>query len=236
MTGGGFQWRGRSGARFAALVLAIAGAVLFIAGCGGGSGSGGSGSVSSGGSGAGGSGGNAAAEGAPSSASESAEGAASSASESTNSDYIVKSDDKVTKSNGATEIVSAQFPSGRDTDEESTTGRKPVKPCSLVTAAQANKILGGHVRISERPQGPTCVFSGSGREISLVVEEVPLKPLVQGARKSSQVTAGGHHGWCLRYETSSVVFGVGRGRVLQITGPCPAGVRFAAAALPRIPA
>jgi hypothetical protein len=151
------------------------------------------------------------------------------------SEYIVKGDDKVEKNEGVTEIATAQFPNGHDTDEVSVTGRKPIKPCSLVTSKQANAILGGNVKMSEHLQGPTCVYSGSGRQISLVVEEVPLKPLVNGARNAHQLTVQGQKAWCLHYEMSSVVTSVGKGRVLQITGPCQAGVRFAAAAIPRVP-
>ena len=151
------------------------------------------------------------------------------------SEYIVKGDDAVTKDEGVTEISSAKFPNGHDTDEVSVTGRKPIKPCSLVTAKEANAILGGNVKMSEHLQGPTCVYSGSGRQISLVVEEVPLKPLVNGARNAHPLTVKGQKAWCLHYEMASVVTSVGKGRVLQITGPCQAGVRFAAAAIPRIP-
>jgi hypothetical protein len=151
------------------------------------------------------------------------------------SEYIVKGDDTVTKDEGVTEISSAQFPNGHDTDEVSVTGRKPIKPCSLVTHKQANEILGGNVKMSEHPQGPTCVYSGSGRQVSLVVEEVPLKPLINGARNAHQLTVKGQKAWCLHYELSSVVTSVGKGRVLQITGSCQAGVRFAAAAIPRVP-
>jgi hypothetical protein len=152
------------------------------------------------------------------------------------SDYIVKSRDEVTKSEGATEIETGRFPHGQDTDEVSVTGTKPIKPCTLVARVEANRILGGNVKISEHLQGPTCVFSGSGREISLVIMEVALKPLVAGARSSHALKIGGHSAWCLRYETTSMVTALGSGRVLQVTGPCPAGARFTAAALPRIPA
>ena len=151
------------------------------------------------------------------------------------SSYIVKGDDEVTKGEGATEIAAAKYPNGHDTDEVSVTGRKPIKPCALVPKAQANRILGGSVKVAERPQGPTCVYSGSGRQVSLVVEEVALRPLVDGARTARHLTIKGHSAWCLRYETTSVVTAVGKGRVLQVTGPCQAGVRFAAVAIPRIP-
>jgi len=145
------------------------------------------------------------------------------------SDVIVKSRDSVTKTEN--EIVSGEYPNGHDTDEESLSGSKPIKPCSLVTAAQANRILGGHVQISEHPQGPTCVYSGSGREVMIVVMEAPVKPLVQNARKAQTLTIAGHRAWCLTYESTSVAVVVGDGRLLQVTGSCPAAARFTRAAL-----
>jgi hypothetical protein len=148
---------------------------------------------------------------------------------------IVESKDKVSQTGSSEEIVTGKFPSGHDTDETSVTGAKPLKPCTLVTVAQANQILGGGATKVERPQGPTCVFVGSGRQISLIVDQARLNPLVHGARSAKPIVVSGKKGWCIRYQSSSVVFNVGRGRVLQITGPCAAGVRFAASALPRIP-
>lgn len=150
------------------------------------------------------------------------------------SDATTVGSDAVTDNGGTTEIVTASYPTGRDTDEVSASGAKPIAPCTLVTKKQAEGILGGGVKVTERPQGPTCVYSGSGREIDLVVEKVPLKQLKEGARSAKPVTIRGRQGWCLRYESTSVVVAVGSGRVLQVTGPCQAGVRFAAAALPRI--
>jgi hypothetical protein len=147
---------------------------------------------------------------------------------------IVASHDKVTKTE-ETVISAGQFPTGHDTDEESTSGTKPIKPCSLVTRKEAKTILGGAVKMEEHPQGPTCVYASAGREITMAVMELPLKPLVSGARKSTPLTIRGHRAYCLRYETTSVVTGVGHGKILQVTGPCQAGVRFVSAALPRIP-
>jgi hypothetical protein len=135
---------------------------------------------------------------------------------------------------GETEIVTAAFPGGHDTDEVSVTGAKPIKPCALVPKPKAEEILGANVKVSERPQGPTCVYSGSGREIDLVVEKVSLGSLKNGARSAEAVTINGRQGFCLKYQSTSVVIGVGSGRVLQVTGPCQAGVRFAAIALPNL--
>jgi hypothetical protein len=136
---------------------------------------------------------------------------------------------------GVTEISSAAYPNGHDTDEVSASGAKPIKPCGLVSKAEAKAILGTGVSVAERLQGPTCSYTGSGRQVTLVVGRVSLRSLRGAARGATPVKITGRPGWCLRYEATSVVVAAGEDRVLQVTGPCAAGVRFAALALPRIP-
>jgi hypothetical protein len=140
----------------------------------------------------------------------------------------------VTESGSEAEVVEAAFPSGHDTDEVSVTGAKPVKPCALVPKKKAEAILGAGVKVSERPQGPTCVYLGSGREIDLVVEKTSLSALKNEAKKVEPISIEGRPGYCLTYQSTSVVVGISGGRVLQVTGPCQAGVRFAAIALKRL--
>lgn len=142
--------------------------------------------------------------------------------------------DAVAESGSEAEVVEAAFPSGHDTDEISVTGAKAVKPCALVPKKKAEAILGSNVKVTERPQGPTCVYMGSGREIDLVVEKTSLSALKKEAKKVEPVTIDGHQGYCLTYQSTSVVVGVSGGRVLQVTGPCQAGVRFASIALNRL--
>jgi Protein of unknown function (DUF3558) len=142
--------------------------------------------------------------------------------------------DAVSETGSEAEVVEAAFPSGHDTDEVSVTGAKPVKPCALVPKKKAEGILGPNVKVSERPQGPTCVYMGSGREIDLVVEKTSLSTLKKEAKKVEPVTINGRQGYCLTYQSTSVVVGVSGGRVLQVTGPCQAGVRFASIALNRL--
>ena len=144
------------------------------------------------------------------------------------------SSDAVTETGSEAEVVEAAFPSGHDTDEVSVTGAKPVKPCALVPKKKAEGILGPNVKVSERPQGPTCVYMGSGREIDLVVEKTSLSSLKNEAKKVEPVTINGRQGYCLTFQSTSVVIGVSGGRVLQVTGPCQAGVRFASIALKRL--
>ena len=144
------------------------------------------------------------------------------------------STDAVSETGSEAEVVEAAFPSGHDTDEVSVTGAKPVKPCALVPKKKAEGILGPNVQVSERPQGPTCVYMGSGREIDLVVEKGSLNALKSEAKKAEPMTINGRQAYCLTFQSTSVVAGVSGGRVLQVTGPCQAGVRFAAIALKRL--
>jgi hypothetical protein len=148
----------------------------------------------------------------------------------TSSDYIVKSDDEVTKTESAP-IETGHYPAGHDTDEENATGKKHVKPCTLVSVRKAESILGPNVSRTEHLQGPTCIYSGSGREISLTLQEASLRTLREGARKATPVKVGSHKGWCLRYEKSSVAVAIHPHEVLVVGGSCQAGVPFAAAAL-----
>lgn len=142
--------------------------------------------------------------------------------------------DPVSETGGTTEISEAAHPSGPGNDEVSASGAGPVRACGLVSRSEAARILGHGVRVVERPQGPTCVFAGSGREVTLALEEVSLRKLRAGARRARRLRVAGRAAWCLRYESDAVAVGLDGGRVLQVTGPCQAGVRFAALALRRL--
>lgn len=146
----------------------------------------------------------------------------------------VKAEDPVSNGPAAVTIEPRNAPLGVDNDEIQTTGAKPVKPCKLVTRAQASAILGKGTTASERPQGPTCVYSNAGRTVTLVVEDNSVKALRQGARKATKVEVGGKTGWCIKYQSTAVIVGVSGGRVLRADGPCQAGVRFVSTALHRI--
>jgi hypothetical protein len=146
-------------------------------------------------------------------------------------EVIVASHDTVTDGESSTVIEAGRYPNGHDTDEENASGKKHIKPCTLVSVHQAEAILGPKVTRVEHLQGPTCIYTGSGREVSLALQEVSLRQLREGARKASPVTINGRTGWCLRYEKSSVAVAAGSHGVLVVGGPCQAGVRFAATAL-----
>jgi hypothetical protein len=146
----------------------------------------------------------------------------------------VQAKDPVSEGSAAVSIEPRDTPLGVDNDEIQTTGAKPVKPCALVTRRQAAGILGSGTTASERPQGPTCVYSNAGRTVTLVVEDNSVSQLRKGARKATKVQLGNRSGWCITYQTTAVVVGVSEGRVLRADGACQAGVRFVTLALHRI--
>jgi hypothetical protein len=146
----------------------------------------------------------------------------------------VQAKDPVSEGSAAVSIEPRDTPLGVDNDEIQTTGAKPVEPCKLVTQRQAAGILGTGTTASERPQGPTCVYSNAGRTVTLVVEDNSVAQLRKGARKATKVQLGSRTGWCLKYQATSVVVGISGGRVLRADGACQAGVRFVTLALHRI--
>ena len=95
-------------------------------------------------------------------------------------------------------------------------------------------ILGKGTTASERPQGPTCVYTNAGRTVTLAVEVNSVKQLRKEARKSTKVDLGGKTGYCVKYQTTAVITGISEGRVLRADGPCQAGVRFVTKALRRL--
>jgi hypothetical protein len=134
---------------------------------------------------------------------------------------IVPSLDRISNSNSTPSV--ARYPMGSGNDEVSNTGADAVKPCRLVARVGL--------------QGPTCIYAarGSRRQVTVVVERIPLAGLRSHALRSSRVRVRGRAGWCLHYGSTSVAVPVGGGRLLSVTGPCSTAARFAARALHRVP-
>lgn len=70
--------------------------------------------------------------------------------------------------------------------------------------------------------------------MTLVVERISLPSLRNNASAATRVAVAGRAGWCLRYQSTSLVVPLAEGNVLNVTGPCHAATRFAARAIPRI--
>lgn len=145
-----------------------------------------------------------------------------------------RAEDPVSEGAAAVMIEPRNVSPREDNDEVQSTGAKPVRPCKLVTRKEAATILGKGTRAAERPQGPTCVYTNAGRTVTLAVEDNSVKRLRHGARKATKIPVGGKTGWCIKYQSTAVIVGIGEGRVLRADGACQAGVRFVAKALRRL--
>jgi hypothetical protein len=137
--------------------------------------------------------------------------------------------------------VRARAQAGMIDDEVSTTGAKPLDPCSLVTRAQAQAIVGKPVgQPVDAPEGPTCVYTASGFKgpITLAVVATDfstVKPQAQ-LRDRMSVTVGGHAAYCGVAGSPTMVVPLTRGKFLTVVAPCPIAASFAATALSHITA
>jgi hypothetical protein len=157
------------------------------------------------------------------------------AGETASTERIVKSSDRISAT--ASAPSKADLPEGEEDDEVSPTGAGPVKPCSLVPTDEASAILGAPVQVTAGAQGPTCIYATTDKKqrvMTLAVERISLPSLRNHASAATRVTVAGRVGWCLRYESTSLVVPLQEGHVLDVTGPCADAIRFAARAIPRI--
>jgi hypothetical protein len=132
--------------------------------------------------------------------------------------------------------VKAHTPAGAVDDEVNASGAKTLNPCTLVTRAEAQAILGKPVgEPVSAPQGPTCIYKpqGTTRVVTLAVESLhfsTIKPQSQ-LRDRMSVTVGGHTAYCGVAGTPTMILLLPAGRFLDVTAPCPLAAAFAAKAL-----
>jgi hypothetical protein len=139
--------------------------------------------------------------------------------------------------------VKARAQAGAIDDEVSTSGAKTLDPCSLVSRAQAQAILGRPVgRPVDAPQGHTCVYTpedaGSPFKNPITLAVVAtnfstLKPQAQ-LRDRMSVTVSGHAAYCGVAGVPTMIVPLSVGRFLTVTAPCPIAATFAAEALRHI--
>ncbi len=137
--------------------------------------------------------------------------------------------------------VRARAQAGMIDDEVSASGAKALDPCSLVTRAQAQAILGKPVgRPVDAPQGPTCVYPAQGFKGAITVAVVAtdfstVKPQAH-LRDRMSVKVSGHAAYCGVAGTPTMVVPLTSGKFLTVTAPCPIAASFAATALSHIKA
>jgi hypothetical protein len=137
--------------------------------------------------------------------------------------------------------VRARAQAGMIDDEVSTTGAKPLDPCSLVTRAQAQAIVGKPVGPPvDAPQGPTCVYTASGFKgpITLAVVATDFSTVKPQAklRDRMSVTVSGHPAYCGVAGAPTMVVPLTPEKFLTVVAPCPIAASFAATALGHVKA
>jgi hypothetical protein len=132
--------------------------------------------------------------------------------------------------------VKARTQAGMIDDEVSATGAKKLDPCSLVSRAQAQAILGKPVtQPVDAPQGPTCIYAPQGAKRLVTVAVVAtdfstLEPQTH-LRDRMSVTVSGRAAYCGVAGAPTMIVPLTPGRFLTVTAPCPIAASFAAGAL-----
>jgi hypothetical protein len=111
------------------------------------------------------------------------------------------------------------------------------KPCTLVSADEAARILGKSVlKPSEAPQGPTCVYrSRSGNDfVTLAVSRMDGAMLKSQTSKLEKVGVAGRTGYCIPAGQSMLYVPLPNGQLLTIGGPCAVARAFAVKAIPQL--
>jgi len=108
-------------------------------------------------------------------------------------------------------------------------------PCKLVTRAEATTILKKGIKQSLAPQGPTCIYkAGKVTQVSLSIQRVSFTTIQKSAKVVSRSRSGKYTIYCLKYGAASTFVPLSSSRVLNVTGSCATGAKFARKALGRI--
>jgi hypothetical protein len=125
----------------------------------------------------------------------------------------------------------------RSKNEQRGTGVAPLNPCTLVTRAEAGKIVGQPiVGLHQASQGPTCVYRARKTKslITMAIQLMPFDPKKQRASDVTRVTLRGHKAYCVKRGSLAMLVPLASGHVLHVTAPCPIAAGFASKALARL--
>jgi hypothetical protein len=106
--------------------------------------------------------------------------------------------------------------------------------CSLVSKSTAASIVGRPIaKVSEAPQGPTCVYQPSGGKqfVTVAVETTKLAIIQARSKAISKTKVNGRAAYCVKYGGMMMYVPLSGGRMLHVTAACPVASRFASAAL-----
>lgn len=112
-----------------------------------------------------------------------------------------------------------------------------VAPCTLVSRAQAQAILGGSLeKPVEAPQGPTCIYrSGDGKRfVTLAVQSRSVEQLTKELKLRDAIDVGEREAFCHDAGQPTLYMPLTKNQVLSVAAPCILAQRFAARALRRL--
>ena len=113
------------------------------------------------------------------------------------------------------------------------------RPCTLVTKSQAQALIGAPIlEPLQAPQGPTCIYrSRSGKSfVTLAVQTVSFMKLRSQMRHRRRIEVSDRTGYCGNLGQPELYVALSAGRVLRVAAPCSLASRFAAKAIPMLPA
>jgi hypothetical protein len=125
-------------------------------------------------------------------------------------------------------------------DEVNASGAKKQNPCTLVSASEAQAIVGKPVgQPTEAPQGPTCIYRPEGAKsfITLAVESKNFSKIEPQSQLHSRISlsVAGHAAYCgTAGGAPTLVVPLSGGKFMAVAAPCPVAASFAAKALSRL--
>lgn len=146
-------------------------------------------------------------------------------------------DDPVRRSGGKVRAKPARD-TGVESEEEQNASPRPLNPCHLVDAQQAGRILrSSHVEVQTAPQGPTCIYTPSGRPtaaVTVVIEPTTAAELARHGRLVGRLTLASRRAYCVKYGAAVLYAQLPDGSAMAVSAPCAIAAQFAALALPRL--
>jgi hypothetical protein len=140
---------------------------------------------------------------------------------------------------GAHHIAKARGIGNEPNDEVNASGAKAQNPCTLVTASEAQAIVGKPVgEPTEAPQGPTCIYRPQGAKnyITLAVESKDFSKIEPQSQLHGRMslTVAGHAAYCGTAGAQMLIVPLPGGKFMAVSAPCPIAASFAAKALSRL--
>jgi hypothetical protein len=121
-------------------------------------------------------------------------------------------------------------------DRQSRRPEQRATPCTLVTRAEASRIVGTSLpEPIEAPLGPTCIYRTTAGKIlvTVAVESIELRAIRRQLRQARRVAISGRTGYCGTHGQTGLYVRLAASRVLSVTASCDVARSFALKAVKR---